>query len=80
MRTIHKKFEINRTKIKGSCQLGRKVVTNNSKSDLPLVRVSTYNVYFSRTDTYELANMYVLNSQIPTEVLCTNSFFIIKKI
>ena len=34
---MHKKFEINRTKIKGSCQSGRKVVTHNSKSDLPLV-------------------------------------------
>ena len=28
---MHKKFEINRTKIKGGCQLGRKVVTHNSK-------------------------------------------------
>ena len=27
---------INRTKIKGGCQSGRKVVTHNSKSDLPL--------------------------------------------
>ena len=35
MEHIHKKFEINRTKIKGGCQLGRKVVTHNSKSDLP---------------------------------------------
>ena len=34
---MHKKFEINRTKIKGGCQSGRKVVTHNSKSDLPLV-------------------------------------------
>ena len=33
---MHKKFEINRTKIKGGCQSGRKVVTLNSKSDLPL--------------------------------------------
>ena len=33
---MHKKFEINRTKIKGSCQSGRKVVTHNSMSDLPL--------------------------------------------
>ena len=32
-----KKFEINRTKIKGGCQSGSKVVTHNSKSDLPLV-------------------------------------------
>ena len=33
---MHKKFEINRTKIKGGCQLGRKAVTYNSKSNLPL--------------------------------------------
>ena len=33
---MHKKFEINRTKIKGSCQSGRKVVTQNSKIDLSL--------------------------------------------
>ena len=36
---IRKKFEINRTKIKGGCQSGRKVVTHNSKSDLPLVKL-----------------------------------------
>ena len=30
---MHKKFEINRTKIKGGCQS----VTHNSKSDLPLI-------------------------------------------
>ena len=33
---MHKKFEINQTKIKGGCQSGRKVVPHNSKSDLPL--------------------------------------------
>ena len=33
---MHKKFEINRTKIKGGCQSGKRVVTHNSKSDLPL--------------------------------------------
>ena len=33
---MHKKFEINRTKIKGGCQSGRKVVPHDSKSDLPL--------------------------------------------
>ena len=33
---MHKKFEINRTKIKGSCQSGRKMATHDSKSDLPL--------------------------------------------
>ena len=34
---MHEKFDINRTKIKGGFQSGRKVVTHNSKSDLPLV-------------------------------------------
>ena len=34
---MHKKFVINRTKIIGGCQLGRKVVTHDSKSDLALV-------------------------------------------
>ena len=33
---MRKKFEINRTKIKGGCQSRRKLVTHNSKSDLPL--------------------------------------------
>ena len=35
---MYKKFEINQTKIKGGYQSGRKVVTHNSKSDLPLER------------------------------------------
>ena len=34
---MHKKFEINRTKIKGGYQSGRKVLTHNSKGDLRLV-------------------------------------------
>ena len=33
---MHKKFEINRTEIKGGCQSGRKVVTHDYKSNLPL--------------------------------------------
>ena len=33
----HAKFEINRTKIKGGCQSGRKVAIHNSKIDQPLV-------------------------------------------
>ena len=33
---MHKKFEINRTNVKGGYKWGRKVVTHNSKSDLPL--------------------------------------------
>ena len=39
---MHKKFEMNRTKIKGGCQSRRKVVTHNSKSDLPLVLTLEY--------------------------------------
>ena len=38
---MHKKFEINRTKIKGGCQSGKKVVPHDSRSDLPLV-VNSY--------------------------------------
>ena len=34
---MHKKFEKQQTKNKCGCQSGRKVVTHNSKSDLPLV-------------------------------------------
>ena len=34
---MYKKFEKNGTKIKGSCQSGRKVVTYDSKSDLALI-------------------------------------------
>ena len=36
---MHKKFKMNRTKFKGGCQSGRKLVTHNAKSDLPLVYV-----------------------------------------
>ena len=36
---MHKKFEMNCTKIKGSCQSGRKVVTHNFKSNLPLSNI-----------------------------------------
>ena len=34
---MQKKFEINWTEIMGGCQLGRKGVMHNSKSDLPLI-------------------------------------------
>ena len=33
---MYKKFEINQTKIMGACQSGRKLVTHDSMSDLPL--------------------------------------------
>ena len=38
----HSKFDINMTKIKGGCHLGRKVVTHNSKCDSPLAYVQKY--------------------------------------
>ena len=41
----HKKFEINQTKVKVGCQLGRKVVTHNSKSDLPLSELNLSNIF-----------------------------------
>ena len=37
---MHKKFDINRTKIREVGQSGRKLVTHNSKSDLSLVQMS----------------------------------------
>ena len=39
---MHRKFEINLTKIKDGCQSGKKVVAHNSKSDLPLQVVVFY--------------------------------------
>ena len=35
---MHRKFEINRTKIKDGCQSGTKVVSHDSKTDLPLTK------------------------------------------
>ena len=37
---MQKKFEVNRTKIKGGCQSERKVVTHNSKGDMPLANLA----------------------------------------
>ena len=39
-------FEVKKTKIMGGCQLGRKVVPHDSKSDLPLARS-----YYSNKET-----------------------------
>ena len=44
---MHKKFEIHMTKIKSGCQSGRKVVTHNSMSDLPLDQSFKINVWFT---------------------------------
>ena len=45
---MHKKFEINTKKMKGSCQSRRKVVTHNSKSDLPLIVYKKKCTFFIR--------------------------------
>ena len=50
-----KKFEINRTKIKGSCQSGRKVVTNDSKSGLPLDKKNDTFFYERRNLIFSVA-------------------------
>ena len=42
---MHKKFQINQTKVKSAI----KVVTHNSKSDLPLVHVQIYILIYPRS-------------------------------
>ena len=59
---MHEKFEINWTKIKGSCQSRRKVVTHNSKSDLPLI---FENIYV----TQNLEKFYTVRSSYPSKIL-----------
>ena len=44
---MHKKFEINLTKIKGGFQSGSKVVPQDSKSDLPLARGKMFSAFRS---------------------------------
>ena len=44
---MHKKFDINQTKIKGDCQSWTHVVTHDSKSDLPLDNHS-YEFFFQK--------------------------------
>ena len=41
LKHMHNKFQINQTKIKGSCLSGRKVATHDSMSDLPLIHTTT---------------------------------------
>ena len=54
---MHKKFEINQTKIKASCQSGSKVVTHDSKSDLPLRKKKFEKIFFN----YSLMVIFVGN-------------------
>ena len=50
---MHKKFQINRTNIKGGCQSGRQVVTHNFKSDLPLMLKDCLSLIVFRHDTIQ---------------------------
>ena len=50
---MHKKFEINRTKVKGGCQSGRKVTTHDSKSDLPLINKLFYELFLDCLLTFK---------------------------
>ena len=50
---MHKKFEINQTRIKGGYQFGRKVVPHDSKSDLPLVYKLIYTLTHEGGDRWE---------------------------
>ena len=47
---MQKKFEMNRTRIKGGCQSWRKVVIHNSKSDMPLhyIKLFCSDIYVSK--------------------------------
>ena len=58
---MQNKFEINQKKIKGSCQSGREVLTDDSKSDLPLTK------YF-KTSQFT-SNLFDLTSYVRVEIL-----------
>ena len=63
---MRKKFEINRTKIKSGSQSGRKVVTHNSKSNLPLIR----NIFKTNvTQLFIFLIFCVLEQHVPEYVL-----------
>ena len=69
IRAHAQELEINRTKIKGGCWSGRKVVTHNSESDLPLLirgckgSLSLYSVAYlnSKNQPFILLNHEALN-------------------
>ena len=60
---MHKKFEINRAKIKGGCQSGSKVVTHNSKSDLLLVLHSKFSKKITGGPGYDKSGIVTIYDQ-----------------
>ena len=61
---MHKKFEINWTKFKGGCQPERKVVSHNSKSDLPLYKARQKIVVSNSVDSANDMNTNAYKSAI----------------
>ena len=55
---MHKKFEINRTKIKVGCQSEGKVVPHNSKSDMPLAGERRAVGVFALTISWQKNNLF----------------------
>ena len=58
---MNENFDINGTKIKGGCQLGRKVVPHDSKSDLPLVEniLLLFDDFFCAIKLHQMLDMLV---------------------
>ena len=58
---MHKKFEMNRTNIRGRCQSDGKVVTHNSNSDLPLQEA------WKALEDIEAEKEFIIKKQIQLE-------------
>ena len=63
---MNKKFEINRTKIKGDCQSGRKVVTHNSKSDLALANQAYLPTCLTKKASASATSISLLDLKAPS--------------
>ena len=59
---MHKKFEINWTKIKGGCLSRGKVATHNTKSDLPIKTLKDY---------YEISKTITVSAKKPSSYNCS---------
>ena len=82
---MHNKFEINRTKIRGSCQSGRKVVIHNSRSDLPLkvpplfsYNKGNFSMFFFVINYLKLLLLLFLQQFQLTKLLLTEIMFVVK--
>ena len=71
---MHKKFEMNRTKIKAGCESGRKVVSHNSKSDLPLYVVHNMSLKMVGNSLYCCNRREQEKNEEDRNVLCVTSY------